>query len=81
MSLKTSLTKGLDNDHKEEVEQSYKACSVYRKQVIRLLNEKIDAKRKESCKSSEYDSPSWAFKQADAVGFERAMRELILLLE
>ena len=37
-------------------------------------------KNGESPSTSDYDSPSWAFKQADRNGYMRAYREIISLL-
>jgi hypothetical protein len=31
-------------------------------------------------KSSDYDSPSWAYKQADQNGYNRALNDIIQLL-
>ena len=32
-------------------------------------------------KSSDYDNPSWAYKQADQNGYNRALEEIISLLD
>lgn len=44
----------------------------------RVIRSKLDASTKSS--SADYESPSWAYRQADKVGYERALVEVLALL-
>ena len=55
--------------------------ALFRKREQQILHEKIDAIRKRNVVETSYESPNWALKQADAVGYERALQEIISILE
>lgn len=78
--MKTSWTKGMNVKEKEEMSSSFSSSAFLRMRAIELCKEKIDVCRKASISSDAYESPNWAFKQADAVGYQRAMQEIINLL-
>lgn len=78
--MKSSLFKGLDEQGVKDVSASFLSSKPYRDQIIKLLEEEIDGIRLQSVKSSSYDNPNWAYKQADAIGYERGLRKLISLL-
>ena len=78
--MKVSLIKGLTKDVAAEVTSSFNAGIIFRRQLTKVLNERIETSRKASIKIEEYASPNWGLLQADRVGYERAMRELILLI-
>lgn len=78
--MKTSLTKGLNADDTSEIRGQFIAALRLRKQLIKTLEEKAKSADSESLTKEGYDSPSWAYKQADLVGYKRAISELISLL-
>ncbi len=78
--MKTIWTKGLNEQEKEEMRTSFIASANVRKRLSQLVEEKIETKRKGSVSEERYDSPGWAYLQADAVGYERAMREIISII-
>lgn len=78
--MKTSWTKGLNAQERQEIEAGFAACAQIRQRLETLINEKVRTKRKESISVDAYASPSWAYLQADTVGYERAMKEIISLL-
>ena len=78
--MKINWTKGLKVQEKQEIEAGFAACAQIRQRLEVLANEKIKAKRKEMLSVDAYQSPSWAYLQADAVGYERALREIISLI-
>ena len=45
-----------------------------------ILKVIIESKRIKA-KGSDYESPSWAYKQADTIGYNRALTELLDLME
>lgn len=79
--MKTSLLKGLDERQKEEVQNSFKAGSKYISQLAKIIEEKINSSWSSSRSNSEYSNPNWAYMQADSAGYERALKEVLSLLE
>lgn len=79
--MKANITVGLTEDQTKEIVMSFKEAKFLRKRLREMLQGDIDSVRRASCQKANYDSPSWAHLQADAIGYERAMRELISLLE
>ena len=78
--MKTSLTKGLNQDDRNEIKGLFVAALRLRKQLVKVLDEKKKVAENESLTKEGYDSPSWAYKQADLVGYKRALNELISIL-
>jgi len=52
-----------------------------RELLTSYLEKKMDSKRKLSVKESKYESPNWALCQADRVGYERALRDILNLIK
>lgn len=77
--MKTTWIKGLEGREKEEMEASFSSSAGLRLRGIEICREKIEVCRKASISSDAYNSPNWAYKQADAVGYERALQEIINL--
>ena len=78
--MKTVWTKGLTGQPREEIEREFKASAHIRGRLTKILQEKIDTKRTQKVSEEEYALPAWPYKQADSIGYERAMREIISLL-
>lgn len=79
--MKTSLLADLEPDQKDEFNKQFIAAHYVRKQLVNVLTKKYLSRDAEEMNKEGYDSPSWAYKQADSVGYKRAIRELISLLE
>lgn len=79
--MKTRLIKGLNEDDAKEIEQQHKSVQRYRKQVVKVLNEEIDALRKDMLDDSHYESPNWNLIQVDRLAQEKALKKLISLFE
>ena len=79
--MKTSWTKGLTGQAREEMERGLTASFYVRERLALILKEKIHSRRVKRVSEELYASPSWALMQADAVGYERAMNEVISLLQ
>lgn len=79
--MKTLWNKGLDAEKKAEVKKDFEAAALLRSRLKLLLDEKIESSRTKARSSNTYDSPSWALTQADSIGYERALFEVISLLE
>lgn len=46
-----------------------------------ILKDKISDARQSQLSSSSFDKPSWAYKQADLNGYQRALEEITHLIE
>lgn len=79
--MKTSLTKGLTDKQKEEIQQDFLASAAIRARIITVLKEKIETNRTAATSKDAYANASWPYLQADSVGFERALKEVISILE
>lgn len=78
--MKTSLTSGLDEQAKDEMEREFGASARLRERLIYILENKMETNKKEVRSKENYQNPSWAYLQADGIGYERAISELISLL-
>jgi hypothetical protein len=78
--MKTVLTKGLTDDQTTELRKDFVGAIILRNRIIHLLNEKKTNSNDASVSKDLYASPSWAYLQADARGYERALNEVISLL-
>ena len=64
-------------ENKREFEES----KAFRRLLSALLEEKLRVKHAESRAKDGYANPNWAYFQADAIGFERAITEILSILE
>lgn len=78
--MKTSLTAGLKGEEKDEIVSSFLASARLRERLIYVLTNKLESDRREVRSKNTYESPSWGYVQADFIGYERAISELISLL-
>ena len=78
--MKTLWTAGLDKERTVDVRQNFKEALVMRNRLKELLDKKIDASVREGRSKDSYDSPNWAYEQADRRGYERALQEIFDLL-
>ncbi len=78
--MKTILKKGLSKERAVELESDFKASAFLRERLTAILEDKANSLRKEVRQKNQYDSPSWALTQADYIGFERAIYEVISLI-
>ena len=78
--MKTTWTKGLDKKAIDELKGDYKSSLLVRQRLQELLRNKIDESNRNSRSKELYENNSWAFLQADARGYERALQEIISLI-
>lgn len=79
--MKLNWTKGLNERDKEEMKLLFSSNARLRARAIEIMKEKQAAAHKGATLKETYDSPNWALRQADAVGYERAINEIISLFE
>jgi|688.fasta_scaffold01034_58 hypothetical protein len=77
--MKLNWVKGLSPKEKEEMKLLFSSNALFRERAIAILQEKQNSLAKRNTLEDAYDSPNWALKQADAVGYARAMQEMISL--
>lgn len=78
--MKVSWTKGVGKELAIDITQNFKESLVMRKRLVALLEEKASLSTKASRSKDGYDSANWAYLQADARGYERALFEIISLI-
>ena len=78
--MKTSWTKGLNEEQITQLRQDFVGGVLLRERLTYLLTEKQLASTKKSRNEESYENPNWAYLQADARGYERALSEVISLI-
>ncbi len=78
--MKSVLIAGLTPQSKEEVVASFNASGLLRERLTTILDKKLQASKTTKVSVETYANPSWAYLQADANGYERAIKEVISLL-
>lgn len=78
--MKTSWTKGLKDQEGAEIRENFQHSVAMRQRLVTILEEKITASAVSSRSKDNYALAGWPFMQADAVGYERALKEVISLI-
>ena len=50
------------------------------RESLERLQEILEPMRKDTLPTADYDSPSWAYKQADRIGYNRALTTVLDLI-
>lgn len=79
--MKTSWTQGLNKEAAAAMAASFQASGSLRERLCILLKKKEESNKQKMRSVSAYEAPNWAYMQADAIGYERALNEVISLLE
>jgi len=74
--MKTTWFTNLPKDQQE----GFKKQVLSSKDVLERLRQILEDKQTEVVLSTDYDNPSWAYKQADRNGYDRALTEVINLV-
>lgn len=78
--MKTVWTKGLNPEQVIQLKQDYVGALLLRERLTEICKDKQDASVKKSRSEDGYTNPNWAYQQADARGYERALQEIISLI-
>lgn len=78
--MKTTWTKGLTPEQETELRKDFVGSIILRKRLKELLEEKSKSSRDATLSKKCYETPNWAYLQADAIGYERAISEIISLI-
>lgn len=79
--MKTTWYKGMNERQKEEMVSSFNASGRLRARMHEILNEKLNDLYAKRRSEASYESPNWVYKQADYAGYERAINEIMSLIE
>jgi hypothetical protein len=78
--MKTRWTQGLDETLSQDVRGDFKSSLVTRKRLAALLEEDVRSAEKTALNKDGYDVANWALKQADLIGYKRALQHVINLI-
>lgn len=78
--MKTRWTQGLDETLVNDVRGDFKSSLITRKRLALLLEEDIKGADKTAMNKDGYDISNWALKQADLIGYKRALTHVINLI-
>lgn len=78
--MKASWTQGLDKELTVDIRQNFKESLVMRRRLEEMLSEKMASSQRSNRSKTSYDNPNWAYLQADARGYERALQDVIELI-
>jgi hypothetical protein len=78
--MKQSWILGLEPDIAKEIKGDFKSSLLVRNRLAVLLNDKITSNRRALVNKEGYEVANWAYKQADGIGYERALQEVISLI-
>lgn len=67
-------------DAKAERKRLVENSKLMREAMLEILQAKLTSRDAQQISQSAYDSPSWAYLQADSNGYKRAVVEMIDLL-
>lgn len=79
--MKTVWYDGLDEAQKKDLRADFISAHILRKRLRKLLDDKIDTKRTAIRKDTNYEKPNWDNYMADSLGYERALNEIMTLIE
>lgn len=79
--MKTVWIKGLDPDQTKDIRADFISAQLLRKRLTEILEEKINSKRTLIRNSENYEKANWPYLVSDSIGYERALAEVISLLE
>jgi len=75
-TLSNQWYKHLKGVEAEQFKDYVRNCTSIRERLTDILEEKLP-----TCKEVDYDCPSWSHKQADSNGYERALKEMLRIIE
>jgi hypothetical protein len=79
--MKKSWTTGVETELARDIRANFSQSLVVRRRLAELLEAKAQESLKESRSKGNYASNIWAYLQADARGYERALQEVMELIK
>lgn len=78
--MKTAWTQGLNDEDSAQLIKQVKSSTGVLDRLIEIMDRDERALSTQESKSSVYDLPNWEYRQADANGYRRCLREYKQLL-
>ena len=79
--MKTVWTEGLEPDVAKEIRGDFISSHLVRKRLKKIVEDKIATSHASLRQKDIYDKPNFGVLAADSIGYERAMREIISLID
>lgn len=79
--MKSKWLAGLSDQEKQDIKASIQAAIPAFKRLSKLLEGKYDESRTAQLKRDAYDKVQWPYYQSDCNGYQRAIQEMIKLIE
>ncbi len=79
--MKTLWTSGVEKGLQDEIKKSFNSSSIIRNRLSKILEGKIKSTHTKMRSDKGYEIPHWPLMQADSIGYERALKEIISLLK
>jgi hypothetical protein len=79
--MKTVWNKGLNDQQAKIVNGEFKGSPNLRAKLNDIILDKIKEAETLSTRRVGYESPNWAYFQADVIGYKRALSEIISLIQ
>lgn len=81
--MNTAWIKGIRKNSQEDkdIRAVYAESFLLRKRLFVMLSDKFDSKIKSAMSSDNFESPSWALIQAESIGYAKALKEIMSLLD
>lgn len=73
--MKTQWYADLPKDKQEDFKKMVTGSKIVLDKAVQIVYN-----MNKTGKDADYDSPSWAYKQADTIGYNRALKDIISLL-
>ena len=64
-------------EEKEKVKRDFQAAH----SAFRILEKYIESRLQKDVQETSYDCPSWAYKQADRNGYNRALQDILKVIK
>jgi len=74
--LKSEWLRGKSSKEQEEISTVLRHNTILIKSFLEILDRMEEQEHRQEIQSSDYDSPSWAYKQADRNGAKRALSKI-----
>ena len=81
MSLPKTWTAGLNEFETDELSKQLKEADEVLLRLEKILQKKLDGEYRNQISDKAYEIASWPYKQADSVGYQRALTEIQNLIK
>lgn len=79
--MKKSLINGVSKPMQASVKENFNDSQLLRRVLKERILKKVDEARAFTIGKKAYEIENWEYLQSDAIGYERAMKEVLSLIE